>query len=208
MIPYLPSTARQPVTAGRWALFVLVLGASGCSQPNGFTRRHSQIAALRESVNQLESEKSRLERQVAELSSENRYLEDRLVREEARSAELARRLDDSRRMGRSRNRSDLEDTSTARREIDLDWDDAPPRSTSPRPSRARRIPVAQIPGEIEPLPERRPADTFGPHGRSTPPEDEPAESDLFPSSVDVGARSDRDQGRWLPVARRRGPTVR
>jgi hypothetical protein len=195
------------IAARRWGLVAVAIAAAGCSQPNAFSRKNAQVAALRENVNQLESEKSRLERQVADLSSENRQLEDRLVREEARSTELAERLDDVRRTSRSRGGRD-DESSTARRDRDLGWDTPSPRRTTPANTRERRVPVAQIPGEIEPLAEPRGGDDFAPRGRTTPAEDEPVDSDLFPSSVDLGARRDPDRGRWMPMARGGGSSLR
>ncbi|GIW88612.1 MAG: hypothetical protein KatS3mg108_2936 [Isosphaeraceae bacterium] len=194
---------HQPATATLGLLGLALTLASGCSQPNVFSRQNAQVAALRENVNQLEIEKDRLERQLADLTAENRQLEDRLVREEARSAQLARRLEDARRHGSSRLADDPEDPTTARRDGAFAPDGASAQPSGP--SRRRRLPVAQIPGEIEPWTDSRPADDFAPRGRFTPLEDEPAEADLFPSSLDLGARSDDpDRGRWLPVAGRPG----
>ncbi len=186
------------------ASLVVCAGLVGCSsQPNAFSRRNAMTASLKDNINQLEIEKSRLETQVADLSTENRRLEDRLVREEAHSADLAERLDDTKRISRSGRSSNL-DSSTAG--LDPGWDDQPTRRTTPANAKPqRRVPVAQIPGDLEPLDDRS-RDDFSPRSRSraTPLEDEPGDSDLFTPAGDLEASRSRygnDRDLWLPIAR-------
>lgn len=171
---------------------------AGCSQQSPFLQRQTQVGALRESVNQLESEKAQLERRVADLSNENSRLEDRLLQEEAHSAQLARSLRDARRISST---NELEESPS-----DLDRS----RRTVPaaRP-RERKTPFAQIPGEIQPLPESESDDSFAPRRRTTPPEDEPNESDLFGSSFSLGSRGEDPAGRrWLAVNPQSGARLR
>ena len=92
-------------------------------------------ASLKDNINQLEIEKSKLETQVADLSTENRRLEDRLVREESHSSDLAGRLDQTRRLSQS------ERSTTAN--LGRGWDDNAPRRTTPanaKPRNASRSP--------------------------------------------------------------------
>jgi hypothetical protein len=183
----------------RLAAPALLLAAVGCAQPGPFVQRNALVGSLRESVAQLESDKQRLERQVAELTSENNRLEDDLVQEELHSRELTARLEDARRFARG---GDALDAETER-------SGSSPRTVPAARPKGRRNPFAQIPGDIQPLPETesgaRRDDPFGassrPGRRTTPAEDEP-DSDLFPSRDDRHSRLDVSQGRWLPMARR------
>jgi hypothetical protein len=193
------SEARR---AGAFAVLSLVIAACGCAQPGPFAQRSALVGSLRESVSQLEADKQQLERQVANLSSENRRLEDRLVQEEAYTEELAQRLEAGRRfVGRSNEGEGLDRGQDAPRTI--------PSRGNPR----RRVPMAQIPGEIHPAPEAG-EDAQGGSSRSratrsTPPEDEPDDFDLFSSADARGARSRSATGGspWLPIAQGRDASV-
>jgi hypothetical protein len=165
-------------------------------------------------VSQLESEKGKLEREVAELNGENRRLEDRLVQEQAHSDQLSARLDDARRVSRGAGGVDLDafdqraTASTPRRSDD-------DRRTTPA-KRNRKTPFAQIPGEIRPLSEGD--DAFAPapgstrRPRTTPAEDEPAgsTSDLFSSQDSANSQASlrAARQRWLSLARDAGGQAR
>lgn len=185
---------------------LLVLGllvGSGCtSSSSGIGYRRGMVGSLRSSVTTLEAENQDLQKQLADVKAESRRLEDRLVQEEAHSAALAARLK-STRVSSEPGRSD--DRSVA----DLDLDEprrgsSTPRATPAGRSSTRKPPVAQIPGEIKPMPE----DDFEPAPRSSSSRSDDA-SDLFPSASTRDDRSggtrtsqlDDSRSRWLPVAR-------
>jgi hypothetical protein len=192
--------ACNPRRAGCFVVATIAGLAGGCAQPGPFAQRSALVGSLRESVSQLEVDKQRLERQVAELGSENQRLEERLVQEEAYNDELAARLESGRKIVE---RSSSEGTHAS------DSFDSPRTIPSRRP-RQQRVPMAQILGEVHPVPEPgdfqegRPGSSSG--ARSTPPEDESDDFDLF-SSADAGRPDgERSKGRetWLPIARGRG----
>ncbi len=178
----------------------LIALAAGCAQPGPFGARQTMVGSLKTSVSHLESEKYELQKQVAELKSENRRLEDELVQSEANNGDLAARLDDARNLIRRQgyDTMGLSPPSTS------DPGTGSARSTPASRPRGRRMPFAQIPGEIRPLPES-----------SLEPDDPESngfgeDSSLFPSgSRDPyglqGRRSDLG-ARWLPVARGLGST--
>lgn len=156
------------------------------------------IGSLRASVAQLESEKYQLQQQMADARQEARRLEDRLVESEARTQSLARQLDDARRVGRnSRSDSfgfpDLDDD-------DFPNPDSPPRRSAPASQpRGRKLPFAQIPGRIQPLPDD---ESFDGHDDY---DDDPFSDStlLFPSPGrhDDQSRLSFPPSGWLPVAR-------
>lgn len=150
------------------------------------------MGSLKSNVAQLESEKDVLAKQVAELRSENRRIENDLAAVEEKRDELATRLDDARNLisrqgldgdglgSSSRSASDSERTSPRR---------ATPARSQPK---GRKAPFAQIPNERRLL-------------------DDPDESaaneevELPPPRTRRGRSDDQsrldDRSPWLPVAR-------
>src|SRR3954452_817405 len=78
----------------------LVLAASGllagCSQMGTTFPRRTTVGTLKSSVSQLEFENDKLRREVAQLKTDSRDIEDRLVQEETENGTLKAKLDDAR----------------------------------------------------------------------------------------------------------------
>ena len=150
-----PTTRPAPRRRARVALAVLAGAAvvAGCSQPGPFYRRQTMMGALKSNVAQLESEKDRLAKQLAEQKAETRRVENELAAVEDKNGELAARLDDARTLiGRQGGGNDaLSENSRASAEVEVP---APRRSTPARSSpRGRRAPFAQIPTDRRDLDE-------------------------------------------------------
>jgi hypothetical protein len=156
---------------------------AGCAGNGPLTSRQTTIGTLKTSNAHLEHEKSTLEREVAELKTENRRLEDRLVQEEDANGELLARLNDA---------------QTAMRRQGIDGEpparaaDEPRTTPASRSPRKRKAPFAQIHGEIKAVPH---------------PETESSSGDLdftpSPPAVPPGFEPQGSLDRslqWLPVA--------
>lgn len=184
--------ARSAALALTLALFAL---AGGCAQPGPLARRRATFGSLKASVAQLETENEQYRRQVADLQSEKRRLEDRVVEEDSNNGELTARLNDALNVIRHQG---LETTPTLAAPSP-DPDRASPRRTSPakRP-RNHPAPFTQIPGLARPVPEDSSEPEIG--------DDQTSRDDTD------DRRSDERQARarWLPVARgiRPSPVVR
>lgn len=150
---------RLPLTP---ALFVLVLtGMSGCSGRGNFLTGGPTVGQLKTSLAHAEVQNQQLQKQVAQLKTDNRSIEDRLVREELNNGDLTARLDNARNLLRGRGVELEERPRTASNsrhnmfddeEDDLDSSNAGSRRTLPagRQSRkTRRPPSVRIPGRIE-----------------------------------------------------------
>lgn len=147
------------------------------------------MGSLRASVASLESQNRKLSKDVADLQADRQDLEERLVAEQARNQALADRL-----------REDREVAQAPEPSLDEDPFEGFGPASSPPSSRTmpagrpqgRKVPFAQIPGEIRPLTEdedQRPS-------RSS-------DDDLFFHSggPDDQSRLDESRTRWMPVAR-------
>jgi hypothetical protein len=151
----------------------------GCAGQNSLLSSRTTVGSLRSRVSHLQYENEQLQKQVADLGSEKHRLEDELVQEEARSGDLAARLDDARHALRGRgdgtvSSEDSELSETPQRAL--------PAGRSTR--KKRKAPFAQIPSRSEP---------FGPG-------DEP--NDSAKGDDDPGPQTWRgDEGRWVPIAR-------
>lgn len=182
-----PPPARPP--RPRLAAALAALAAlAGCANPGPLAERRTMLGTLRSSVAQLESEKYQLQKQLAAARSEARDLEDRLVQEQAHGEALARRLDDAQRLSRGPSADPFDADPDA-------FAASPPparRATPAARPKGRKTPFAQIPGQIQPLPED---DPFGPEP------DEPADPFRTPNGYGPQGRRDADPSGWLPIAR-------
>ncbi len=200
-----------------WLCLALVLGiasASGCAGNGNFLTGRPTQGQLKASLAHVEVENQQLQKQVAKLRSDNRSMEDRLVREEQANGDLTARLDSARNLLKDRG-VELEDkrqASTRERRSSLNDDelddlnagDGSSRRTLPAGQKSRgsrKAPFVQIPNRIEDIDEdeddvssRRP--TWAPGGQRTS-----KSSRQMPSGdpvVDDHARRE-DQLRWTSI---------
>ena len=171
---------------GRTLLIVALAGlATGCQGTGPILSRQTTLGTLKTTVSQLEFKNDSLEKQVAELKSENRHFEDRLVQEQAETDDLATRLDNTKSLlGQRGGANDVRTGSRSRTEDDLS-DDPPPASKARRSSGRRKPPAASIPGRILPSKDA----------------DDVSYSDDPPTSSRVASARRPREERWLPVAR-------
>ncbi len=154
----------------------LTLAVSGCAKQGPFAQRQNNLTALKSSVGLLENQNGQLKTKVAELSQDNRRLEDRLVQEEASNGDLAARLDDARNVMAQRTQS--------RNSFSADDEPITKPVRRPAPKSARRPPAARIPSSNE---------------ESASFETDPIELPKPRTRTD-GAQSYRDDSSWLPIA--------
>jgi hypothetical protein len=146
---------------------LVILGlacTAGCSGRGSFLTGGPTTGQLKASLAHMEVENQQLRKQVAQLRTDSRAIEDRLVREELNNGDLTARLDNARNLLRDRGVEFDEKPRTAsnsRRSMFDDDDDedyassgagAGSRRTLPtgQPSkRTRKPPFARIPGRIE-----------------------------------------------------------
>jgi hypothetical protein len=140
---------------------LVLTGMSGCSGRGNFLTGGPTTGQLKTSLAHAEVQNQQLQKQVAQLKTDNRSIEDRLVREELNNGDLTARLDNARNLLRGRGVELDEKPRTAsngRRnmfddeEIDLDSSGSGSRRTLPagRQSRkTRKPPSVRIPGRIE-----------------------------------------------------------
>ena len=153
----------------------LTLALSGCAQQGPFAQRKTSLTALKSSVGLLENQNAQLKGKVADLSTDNRRLEDRLVQEESQNGDLSARLDDARNVIAQRTES---------RNSYSSFDDEPVVKPARRPVKSpRRPPAASM---------------------SSPDSDATFQTDPIdlpkPRSRFDGAQSHRDDSSWLPIA--------
>ncbi len=147
------------------------------------------VGSLRASVASLESQNRKLSRDVADLQVERQDLEDRLVAEQAQNEALASRLNQDRELAQA---PDSQSETNPFENFGPPTSPPAPRAMPAGRSQGRKIPFAQIPGEIRPLTEDE--------------EERPSNSsadDLFFHSggLDDQSRLDDSRTRWMPVAR-------
>ncbi|MDR3632708.1 MAG: cell division protein ZapB [Isosphaeraceae bacterium] len=148
------------MTTGRRTCSILVVAVAsipclgGCAGQSSFLNSGTATGSLRTSVSHLQYENEQLKRQVADLKSETRNLEDQIVQEEARNGDLTARLDDARHALRG-NGADASASSLDPEPVD------PPQRTLPAgrsTKKKRKPPFAQIPGRVDEPP---PSDVEG-----------------------------------------------
>ena len=182
-----PSIRPQP-TVMALALMTLAAVLSGCSEPGPFLRRQTMMGALKTDVAQLESEKAQLRREVADLKAENRRMESQVAEIEAQNGDLTARLDDARALI-SRQGLDTSNFSAPSRSASDDR--ATPRRSNPVRQPKRKTPMAEIPRDRRPLPDR-----------GDLPLDDPIEAPSPADRDSTGPQSRLDdRSPWLPVAR-------
>jgi hypothetical protein len=139
------------MTRGRTTRLVFALALAGvpwvggCAGQSSLLSSRTNVGGLRTSVAHLQHENEQLRRQVADLKSETRNLEDQLVQEEARNGDLTARLDDARHALRSHGTDDATSSLEA-------GPADPPQRTLPAgrsTKKRRKAPFAQIPGRVE-----------------------------------------------------------
>jgi len=183
------------MTIGRTLLTAVILSTlGGCAQQGPIQSHLTTVRGLKASVSQLEFERNRLEKKVAELDAKNQEIGDRLVQEEADRDNLATRLDNAR--GELRRRGvELGDASDASDDEDRGPSKTLPAANSPR--KKRKTPVARIPARIETIPS---SDGAGQNAA----EDE-GDSATHGDGLGFSPRSrPENDDHWLPVARSSG----
>lgn len=174
-----------------WAGTGLVL--TGCAQTgSNFTLpRRTSMGTLKASLSHLEYENQQLKREVAQLKTDNRDVEDRLVQEETQNGELRATLDDARHLLSQRGFDfDGQPSSTLGNSSDGgERKRMIPAGQSDRTKR-RKPPFTQIPGRLEPI------------LRPVVPDDAERETDPDSGFHDeFGPQSRRSEPeRWLPIA--------
>ncbi len=130
---------------------------AGCSGNSTFLSGGPTAGQLKTSLSHLEYENLQLKRSVAKLEQENRTIEDRLVKEQLDNGDLIARLNDARNLLRDRGEEKSELARTRRDDSRSASEDSSGARTLPAgratPKR-RKLPVARIPGQIEPAPPR------------------------------------------------------
>ncbi len=189
-----PPNARRLLRTRRLAsmaaMLTLAVSGAGCASQPPVLGRNTMVGSLRASVASLESQNRKLNRDVADLQAERQDLEDRLVSEQAQNEALANRLHQDRELAQAPDSRPSEDAFNA-----FGTPESPPPARRALPAgrtQGRKVPFAQIPGEIRPLSED---DAERPSNSSA--------DDLFFHSggLDDQSRLDDSRTRWMPVAR-------
>jgi hypothetical protein len=176
--------------------FVLLAGTglvlSGCAQTGStFTLpRRTSMGTLKTSLSHLEYENQQLRREVAQLKTDTRDIEDRLVQEEAENGELKATLNDARHLLSQRgfDFDSQPSSTTGRNPNDDEKGTTIPAGQSTR--KRRKAPFTQIPGRIEAIPRAEPAD-----------DDEHVIAPGSGHGDPFGPQSQlNDADRWLPIA--------
>ena len=126
---------------------------AGCSGRSSFLSGGPSVGQLKTSLSHLEYENSQLKRSVAKLEQENRTIEERLVKEQLDNGELIARLDDARNLlrGRGKDQSELAGTRPDERRSASEESSGPRTLPAGRATpKRRKLPVARIPGQIDP----------------------------------------------------------
>src|SRR5262245_606340 len=174
------------MTTGHALKLALLLAGSavlsGCSEMGTTIPRRTTVGTLRSSLSHLEFENEQLRREVAQLKTDARDVEDRLVQEESENGTLKAKLDDARHLLSQRGYDFGGEPSSS-----LSRGDSASTIPAGQSSRKRRKPpFTRIPGRIEPV---------------DPSDDEHT---LMPKSRDGDDVSSRnlfgEPERWLPIA--------
>jgi hypothetical protein len=178
---------------GPTARLALVLTATGlvagCSQTDNLLPNRTTLGTLKTSVSQLEYQNEQLRRETAQLRTENRDFEDRLVQEELANEDLRTRLDDARYLLSQRG-VDLGGDETSGSGRGHESESRPRTLPAGQSNRKRRkAPFAQIPGRIDEAPPADPAD------------EQPSIAPGSSTHDPFGPQSrNEDMERWLPIA--------
>jgi hypothetical protein len=183
------------MAGGRPCIYAIILAciaaSPGCAQPGPpILAHHTTVGTLKASVSKLQFEKESLEKQVTDLTAENRRAEERLAQEEEANGELTARLDDARVLLRTRG-YDPEAFSAPARSPGSSDDEAP-RGEKPR--RTRKPPVARIPARIDPV------NSSDGTLQGTDPFDSPTSSSAAPTTGAQSQSQRRSRSGWMPVA--------
>lgn len=188
------------MTTGRKLLAALTISAlGGCAQPGPIQSHMTTVRGLKASVSQLEFEKERMEKRIAELDAKNRELADRVLEEETARDSAISRLDNARRELR-RQGVELEDDARTAENNEPGSQSTRPASQSNR--KKRKAPFAQIPARIETIPS------------NDSPNDSSEDTGLVPEKgerLEFGPQSRLETNdSWTPIARSRasGSTTR
>lgn len=161
----------------------------GCAESGATLGRRTSVGSLKTGLSHVEFENEQLRKEVAELKTQTRDMEDRLVQEESDNGDLRARLDDARHL-LSQKGYDV-GTEGARAMNGSDDGRGPTTRPAGQSSRTKRkMPFTQIPGRIDMVPPSEPAD-------------DPLFDDPKPGTRDeFGPQSQRspDVGNWLPIA--------
>lgn len=170
----------------------LVLTASallaGCSQTGTSVPRRASLGTLKSSLSHLEFENEQLRREVAQLKTDSRDIEDRLVQEESENGTLKAKLDDARHLLSQRGYDFGDDRPSSLSQGSGGRGDSASTLPAGQSSRKRRKPpFTRIPGRIEAV---------------DPADDDQTVAPSPPARDDVSSRSSlfSDQERWLPIA--------
>lgn len=168
---------------------------SGCAQSgsNFVLPRRTSMGTLKASLSHLEFENQQLRREVAQLKTISRDVEDRLVQEETQNGELRATLDDARHLLSQRG-FDFDGRPASTLGAPAEEDDRNrmiPAGQSNR--KRRRAPFTQIPGRLEPIPRAEPDDSDDQR------EFDPASATRNDSGLGPQSRRDEPE-RWLPIA--------
>jgi hypothetical protein len=120
---------------------------AGCAGSDPFTQKRMTQGAVRSSLARIEAERDELQKEIAQLRSDQSRLEELLAEERARGDDLATRLDDARNLLEGRGtrlnagvQSETDRTNSIRA--------ITPSRVTPAGQPRRKVPFAQIPGQI------------------------------------------------------------
>jgi hypothetical protein len=141
-------------------MVAILAGLWGCSGRGNFLTGGPTQGQLKASLAHAEVQNQQLQKQVDQLKTDNRAIEDRLVREELNNGDLTARLDNARNLLRDRGVDLGEKSRTASNNRRPTFDDendpdssgfGSPRTlpAGQRSRRSRKPPFAKIPGRIE-----------------------------------------------------------
>ena len=177
---------------------------TGCSGRGTFLSGGPTVGQLKTSLSHLEYENAQLKRDMAKLEQENRAMEDRLVQEQLDNGDLTARLDNARNLIRDRGLDPAERARLRREGAGVPGDDGYGARTLPAgrsTSKRRKLPVARIPGQIEPAPP----------GQESPSDTEPNQPGPETDRSSLRLEDDLDHHtfyagplRWSPIANRGG----
>jgi hypothetical protein len=188
-------TGRVPrMTTGRKLLIASMVSAlGGCAQPGPIQSHMTNVRGLKASVSQMEFEKQKLEKRIAELDAKNRELADRVLEEETARDSAISRLDDARREMRKQGIELGDETRVTEREGSGDQTTRPASQSN---KKKRKAPFAQIPARIETIPSGESSnDGF----------DDSSASNDKGERLEFGPQSRNENGdSWVPIARSRG----
>ncbi|WP_406695755.1 hypothetical protein V5E97_32615 [Singulisphaera sp. Ch08] len=165
---------------------------TGCAQTGtGITLpRRTSMGTLKTSLSHLEYENQQLRKEVAQLKTDTRDIENRLVLEETDNGDLRARLNDARHQLSQRGIDfDAQSTTTTSRDLDGESDTGTRIPVGQSNRKRRKPPFTQIPGGIGTIPR---IDLNDDERVINP---EPSQHDEFGPQSGLN-----DPDRWLPIA--------